>query len=125
MGRQLFKLFQRVFSNVQNTQLRCLFVLMLFHALDNVGQADDSFDNIRPFIEHDAFSPFTHGGVCNFSPRRDAGFDQIFQDLRGPNDGDVGSFANPKDFFLQLCQAVVARFDGQIAPGNHDAKGVV
>lgn len=60
--------FKDVFSNVEGPQLGCFFVLVLFHALEDVGQDGDGFDNVRAFIEHDTFRPFAHGGVGDFRP---------------------------------------------------------
>ena len=74
---------------MKGPQLGCFFVLVLFHALEDVGQDGDGFDDVRAFIEHDTFSPFAHGGVRDFRPCRQDSLDQVFQDLRGPDDGDV------------------------------------
>ena len=99
-------------------------MLMAFHTLDNIRQAGNGFYDVWPFIEHDAFGPFAHGGIGDFSPGRNACLDKVFQNLCSPDDGNMGSFTNPEYFFLQLCQTMISRFNGQIAPGNHDAKGI-
>ena len=57
-----------VFGNMKGPQLGCFFVLVLFHALEDVGQDGDGFDDVRAFIEHDTFRPFAHGGVSDFRP---------------------------------------------------------
>ena len=62
------KAFKDIFGNVEGPQLRCFFVLVLFHALEDVGQDGDGFDDVRPFIKHDTFSPFAHGGISDFRP---------------------------------------------------------
>ncbi len=100
-------------------------MLVLFHPQQDVGQGCDGFYDVRPFIEHDALGPFAHGGVGNFSSRREALFDQVFKDLGRPNDRHVGSFADPHDFFLKFCQAPIADFNGQVTAGNHDAEGLL
>lgn len=107
---------------MQDPELGCFLMLVLFHPQQDIRQGCDGFYDVRPFIEHDAFGPFAHGGVGNFSSRRKAFFDQIFKDLSRPNDRHVGRFTDPHNFFLQFCQAPIADFNGQIPAGNHDAQ---
>jgi hypothetical protein len=45
----------------------------------------------------------------------------LFEDLGGPDHGQVGCFADPEDLFLQFRESFVAAFDGEVAPGDHDA----
>ena len=52
-----------------------------------------------------------------------AAFGQTFQHLGGPDHGNVGRFAHPQDFLLQLGHALEAALHGEIPPRNHHAAG--
>src|SRR5271165_5637720 len=109
-------------GNVKLPQHGALLFLMSLHAGKDVHQNTDGDYGIGPLVQHDAFGALAHGGVGNFRARRHAFFLQCLQDLRGPDYGDVGSLANPKDLLLDLCEALIAAFHREIAAGDHDAE---
>ena len=53
-------------------QHRAFFLLVILHALEDVGKHADGCDGVGSLIEHDAFGAFTHGGVGNFRSRRES-----------------------------------------------------
>ncbi len=97
--------------------------MMSLHASEDVRKNANSRDEVGSFIQHDAFGALTHGGIGNLRPRGNAFFCKSFQNLCGPNYGNVSGFADPKNFLLDLRQALIATFDREITAGNHNAKG--
>ena len=91
------------------------------HAPEDVVEYDDGGVDVGSFVEHDAFGALAHGRVGDFGTRRLARACEVVEDLGRPDDGDVGRFAEPQDFFLDFGEAFVAGFDREIAPGDHDA----
>src|SRR5579862_242470 len=94
---------------------------MRLHAAQDVVEGLDGLNDEGTLVEHDAFGALSHGGVGNFRARWDAGAGEAFEDLRGPDDGDVRGFADPEYFFLHFGEALVAAFHGEVAAGDHDA----
>jgi hypothetical protein len=70
-----------------------LFLLVSLHALEDVRENADSCDGVRPFVQHDAFRALTHGGVRDFRARGHAFLCQSFENLCGPNHGNVSGLA--------------------------------
>ena len=64
--------FKHILGDMHGPELGCFLMLVLFHPQQDVGQGCDGFYDVRPFVKHDAFGPFAHGGVGNFSSRRKA-----------------------------------------------------
>src|SRR6516162_1457724 len=99
-----------------------LLFLVNLHAFQNVSEGADAGDGIWPFVEHDALGAFAHGCVGDLRAQWHALLCQGFENLRGPNYGNVGSLANPKNFFLDLRKPLIAAFHSEIAAGNHDSE---
>lgn len=92
------------------------------HAGEDVIEGADGFSDVWALVQHDALGALSHGGVGDFGARGDAFLGEYVEHLSGPDDRQVGGFADPENFFLHFSQSLVAAFDGEVAAGDHDAK---
>jgi hypothetical protein len=95
--------------------------LMCLHAAQDIVEGADGFEDMGALVEHDAFGAVAHGGVGDFGAGGHSLFCEGFEDLGGPDDGDMGSLADPEDFLLNFGESFEAAFDGEVAASDHDA----
>ena len=105
----------------QRLQQRCFLALMTGHTSQNVVENDHGRIDVRSLVEHDTLGPLAHRGVGNLGPRWLTGSSQLVENLRGPNNRQVGGFTKPEDLLLHLGQAFVPNLYGQVTSGDHHA----
>ena len=94
---------------------------MSLHPAEDVVEDAHGVGEMRALVEHHALGPLAHRGVGDLGARRRAGLGEVLEDLGGPDDGNVPGLAHPQDLLLDLRQAFVTAFHGQVPPGDHDA----
>lgn len=124
-GQRLRRLFffrgTSEFGDGEAAQHGLLFFLVQDHTLLDADQETDGVDNIGALVEHDALGASAHSGVGDFGAGRQTFLGKSFEDLSGPDGGDVSGFAEPEHFFLDFGHAFKPHFDCQIATSEHDA----
>src|SRR5271157_1935651 len=102
------------FSQSKLAQSGAAFLLMTFHPPEDVVESPQCLDDVRPLVEHHAFSTYPCGCICDLRPGGHAFLGQRLEDLGRPDDGNVCGFTHPQDFFLNLRQSLIATFHRQI-----------
>ena len=90
------------------------------HAAKDVVEHNDGGADVRALVQHNAFGTLAHGGVGDFRTRRLPRLREPVQDLGCPDHREVRRFGQPHDLFLDLGEAFVPGFDGEVAAGDHD-----
>src|SRR5208283_4471804 len=109
------------FSQSKLAQSGAALLLMSFHPPEDVVESAQCLDDVRPFVEHHAFSTNACGCICDLRAGGHAFLCQRLEDLGRPDDRNVCRFTHPQDFFLNLRQPWIATFHSQIATRDHDA----
>ena len=95
---------------------------MPFHSLEHGVKCLQGVDDVRALVEHHAFGPDGLRSVADLGPSRGAGLREPIENLGGPDDRGVGSFADGQDLFLDLRESVEPEFDGEVTAGDHHAE---
>lgn len=92
---------------------------MVLHSSQDDVQSPNGAQNMGSFVEHDALGSVCHRSIRYFCARWHALFGERFQNLRRPDDRNMGSLTNPEDLLLNFRHSLKATLDRKVATGNH------
>src|SRR4029077_13720163 len=77
---------------------------------------------MQAVVEHHALGAPRHCGISYFRSGRQTAFGEGFKHLRGPDDRDMRSFAEPKYLLLNLSHSLETDLNAEITSGYHHGK---